>query len=101
MTRSVEKAQALQNPEAIAQLQKAIALDPQFAMAYARIGYAYAVNWTRVDEGKPYLEKAFQLSSGLPEKDKLYITSWYEIANVIIPPLSNRFAKSWPTILWK
>jgi tetratricopeptide (TPR) repeat protein/DNA-binding winged helix-turn-helix (wHTH) protein len=77
----VEKAQAMRNPEAIGLLQKAIALDPQFAMAYARIGYAYAVNWNRIDEGKPYLEKAFELSGRLSEKDKLYIRGWYAIVN--------------------
>jgi tetratricopeptide (TPR) repeat protein len=77
----VEKAQALQNPEAIELLKRAIELDPQFAMAYARIGYAYAITWDRIDEGTPYLEKAFQLSDRLTEKDKLYIAGWYAIAN--------------------
>ena len=78
----VEKAQALQNPEAISLLEKAVALDSQFAMAYARIGYVYAVSWGRVDDGRPYLEKAFRLSERLTEKDKLYITAWYAIANL-------------------
>jgi len=87
----VEKAQAVQNPEAIALLQKATALDPQFAMAYAHIGYAYAVGWGREDEGKPYLEKAFQLSGRLTEKDKLYITAWYAIANRDYPSAIKSF----------
>lgn len=87
----VEKAQAVHNPEAIALFEKAVALDPQFAMAYARIGYAYAVTWDRVDEGKPYLEKAFHLSSRLTEKDKLYITGWYAIANLDYPAATKSF----------
>src|SRR5207249_3533575 len=37
----VDKAQAFENAEAVNLLQKAIQLDPNFAMAYARIGYAY------------------------------------------------------------
>jgi tetratricopeptide (TPR) repeat protein len=78
----VEKAQALQNPEAIELLKRAIALDPEFAMAYARIGYTYAVSWGRVDEAKPYLEKAFKLTDRLSEKDKLNIAAWYAIANL-------------------
>lgn len=78
---AVEKAQALQNAEAIALLERAVALDPEFAMAYARLGYAYAVTWNLIDQGKPYLEKAFQLSGRLTEKDKLYIAAWYAIAN--------------------
>jgi len=86
----VEKAQAVRNPEAIALLQKAVALDPQFAMAYAGIGYVYAV-WDRRDEGKPYLEKAFQLSARLTEKDRLYITAWYAIANLDFPAAIKSF----------
>ncbi len=77
----VEKAQAVQNPEAIALLEKAIALDPDFAMAYARIGYTYVVSWGFLEKGKPYLEKAFKLTDRLSEKDKLNITAWYALAN--------------------
>ncbi|HEY0347835.1 MAG TPA: tetratricopeptide repeat protein [Pyrinomonadaceae bacterium] len=77
----VEKAQEARNPEAIALLEKAIALDTDFAMAYARIGYTYAVSWARLEEGKPYLEKAFKLTDRLSEKDKLNITAWYALAN--------------------
>lgn len=77
----VEKAQAVQNPEAIALLQKAISLDPDFAMAYARIGYTYVMSWGHYEEGKPYLERAFKLNNRLSEKDKLNITAWYAVAN--------------------
>lgn len=77
----VEKAQALQNAEAIGFLEKAVRLDPQFAMAHARIGYAYAVTWDQVDKGKPYLERAFKLVDRLTEKDKLNINAWYALAN--------------------
>jgi tetratricopeptide (TPR) repeat protein/DNA-binding winged helix-turn-helix (wHTH) protein len=79
---AVEKAQALQNKEAIALLEKAVALDPQFAMAHARIGYAYSITWGRVEKGKSYLEKAFKLSERLTEKDRLNINAWYAIANL-------------------
>ncbi|HEY3027298.1 MAG TPA: tetratricopeptide repeat protein [Pyrinomonadaceae bacterium] len=87
----VEKAQAVRSPEAIALLQKAVALDSEFAMAYARLGYVYAVTWDHQDEGKPYLEKAFQLSGRLTEKDKLYITGWYAIANRDYPSAIRSF----------
>jgi tetratricopeptide (TPR) repeat protein/DNA-binding winged helix-turn-helix (wHTH) protein len=76
----VEKARAFQNAQAIAQLNKAIGLDPHFAMAYARIGYAYAVTDFQPDKARPYLEKAFQLSANLTAKDRLYIMAWYAIA---------------------
>lgn len=78
---ALEKADGFHNIEAIALLEKAVALDPEFAMAYARIGYAYAVTWDYGDKAKPYLEKAFQLSHRLSDKDRLYISAWYAIAN--------------------
>lgn len=79
---ALEKTQALHNEEAINLLEKAVALDPQFALAHARIGYTYAVSWGQVDKGKPYLEKAFGLSNRLTEKDRLNIAAWYAIANL-------------------
>jgi tetratricopeptide (TPR) repeat protein/DNA-binding winged helix-turn-helix (wHTH) protein len=74
---ALEKAKAYHTNEAIELWKKAIALDPQFAMAYARIGYTHAM--IRVNEtslGKPYLEKALQLAHRLTEKDKLYVMAW-------------------------
>lgn len=78
---AVEKAQALHNAEAIALLEKAVALDPQFALAHARIGYAYGITWNYPEKAKPHFERAFQLSERLTEKDGLYITAWYAIVN--------------------
>jgi tetratricopeptide (TPR) repeat protein/DNA-binding winged helix-turn-helix (wHTH) protein len=88
---AVEKAQGLQNTEAIALLQKAINLDPQFAMAYARIGYVYGVTGSEPDKAKPYLQKGFQLSHRLTERDKLYINAWYAIANLDSSDAINSF----------
>jgi tetratricopeptide (TPR) repeat protein len=76
----LEKAQAFENAEAIELFEKAIALDPSFAMAYARIGYAYAITDILPERGRPYLEKAFRLSRRLSDKDRLYIAAWYSIA---------------------
>ncbi len=87
----LEKAQGFENAQAIALLQKAIELDPKFAMAYARIGYAYAVTDFLPEKGRPYLEKAFQLSDRLSEKDKLYITAWYAIARGDYPNAVRMF----------
>ena len=77
----VEKAQGLENQEAIALFEKAVALDPDFAMAHARIGYTYVVSWGRLEEGKSHLEKSFKLTARLSEKDKLNIAAWYAVAN--------------------
>ena len=77
----LEKADALHNQDAIRLLEKATAIDPEFAMAHARIGYAYAVTGNEPEKGKPHLEKAFHLSARLTEKDRLNIAAWYAIAN--------------------
>ena len=79
---ALDKAEGLHYLEAVSLLEKAIALDHEFAMAYARIGYSYSVTGGLAEEGKPYLEKAFQLSNRLSDKDRLYINAWYAIANL-------------------
>jgi len=81
----VSKAQAFQNAQATALLRKAIQLDPTFAMAYARIGYAYSVTDFLPEKGRPYLEKAIQLSGHLTEKDRLLVASWYAISRQDYP----------------
>jgi len=88
---AVEKAQGLHNKEAIQLLERAIALDPEFAMAYARIGYVHSVSSPVPELGKPYLEKAFQLSHRLSERDKLNIAAWYAIANFDYSAAINAF----------
>ena len=76
----VSKAQAFQNAEAMALLRKAVQLDPEFAMAYARIGYAYSVTDFLPEKGRPFLKKAIQLSSHLTAKDRLSVLAWDAIA---------------------
>lgn len=76
----VEKAQEFENAQAIDLLKQAIALDPDFAMAYARIGYAYALADFAPEKGLPYLQRALQLSAHLSKKDRLYVNAWYAIS---------------------
>jgi tetratricopeptide (TPR) repeat protein/DNA-binding winged helix-turn-helix (wHTH) protein len=76
----VEKAQEFENSQALSLLKQATELDPGFAMAYARIGYAYALSDFAPEKGKPYFEKALQLSGHLSEKDRLSIQAWYAIS---------------------
>jgi tetratricopeptide (TPR) repeat protein len=76
----VEKAQAVQNKEAIEYFEKALELDPEFAMAHARIGYVYALMWGQHEKGRPFLDRALNLTHRLTEKDKLQITAWSAIA---------------------
>jgi tetratricopeptide (TPR) repeat protein len=81
----VSKAQSFQNAQATVLLRKAIQLDPKFAMAYARIGYAYSVTDFLPEKGKPFLAKAIQLSDHLTPKDRLLVTAWYAIARQDYP----------------
>jgi tetratricopeptide (TPR) repeat protein/DNA-binding winged helix-turn-helix (wHTH) protein len=77
----VEKAEQFQNTQAVALFKKAVKLDPKFAMAYARIGYAYAVQDFQPETGRPYLEQAQRLSASLPPMNRLYIEAWSAIAH--------------------
>ncbi len=81
----VSKAQSFQNAEAIALLKKATALDPKFAMAWARIGYAYSVKDFLPELGRPYLETAFRLSDRMTARDRLYTQGWYAISREDYP----------------
>ena len=73
---ALEKIQMFEYPAAIELLEKAVALDPQFALAHARIGYVYAVRQGLGGKGKPHFDRAFQLADRLSEREKLYLTAW-------------------------
>jgi DNA-binding winged helix-turn-helix (wHTH) protein/tetratricopeptide (TPR) repeat protein len=62
--------------EAIPFYERAIALDPNFAMAYAHLGTLYA-NIDEVVRGSQYLRKAFELRNRVSEPERLYITTRY------------------------
>lgn len=78
----LSRAKALRVDEAVALFQRAVALDPGFAMAHARIGYAYAVIGVEADKARPHLQRARQLESRLTEKDRLQLAAWHAIANL-------------------
>lgn len=77
----MEKAEGLDAASAIRLFESALQIDPQFAMASARIGYAYAVAQSLPDQAKPYLRRAFEHPSRLSEKDRLYILVWSALAD--------------------
>ncbi|MHB8655151.1 MAG: protein kinase domain-containing protein [Terriglobia bacterium] len=56
--------------------QHAIELDPNFAMAYGRLGTIYA-NAGQQDLMQQYEQKAFDLKDRASEREKLYITAHY------------------------
>ncbi|HEU4833456.1 MAG TPA: tetratricopeptide repeat protein, partial [Pyrinomonadaceae bacterium] len=62
--------------EALAFYKRAVDLDPNFAMAYARIGVQY-VNEEQLETAKEYVQKAYDLRDRVSERERLYITEKY------------------------
>ncbi len=77
---ALEQSRMFQLHEAIALLEKALALDANFAMAHARIGYVYAVRMGQGEKATPHLAKALALADRLSEKDRWFITAWQATA---------------------
>ena len=61
---------------AIPDYQRAIELDPNFAMAYARLGTVYS-NLNQTQQSEQNRQKAFELRDRASEREKLYIMSHY------------------------
>jgi tetratricopeptide (TPR) repeat protein len=62
---------------AVELFQRAVSLDPNFAMAYARLGTTYA-NLGQIALSAESTRKAYDLRDRVSEWEKLYITSHYE-----------------------
>jgi serine/threonine protein kinase/tetratricopeptide (TPR) repeat protein len=62
---------------AIPLFQRAIALDPNFAMAYASLGTVYS-NSGKEEKSRENVEKAYELRDRVSDREKFYITSHYE-----------------------
>jgi eukaryotic-like serine/threonine-protein kinase len=73
------QAQTLKNDyaAAIPFFQRAISLDPNFAMAYARLGTNY-LNLLEPARAAENQRKAYELRDRVSEREKLYIVSHYE-----------------------
>lgn len=56
--------------------KRAVELDPNFAMAWARIGVHYA-NQQEMEAAKDYVQKAYDLRDRVSERERLYITEKY------------------------
>jgi tetratricopeptide (TPR) repeat protein/DNA-binding winged helix-turn-helix (wHTH) protein len=89
----VARANSFHNVEAIDLFTRATALDPQFAMAFARIGYAYGVTWNHVERARPYLAKAYGMSARLSEKDRLHVEAWNALVRFDYPSAIESFTK--------
>ena len=64
------------NEEEIRFYKHAIELDPNFAMAHARLAVYYG-NRDEIDQAQPYAQKAFDLRDRVSERERLYISEKY------------------------
>ncbi|HEV7764731.1 MAG TPA: tetratricopeptide repeat protein [Thermoanaerobaculia bacterium] len=87
----VERANELQTREAIDLLERALLLDPEFAMAHARIGYTRGVTGGEAAAARPYLQRAIQLGHRLHDKDRMMIEGWQAIIDSDFDGAIERF----------
>jgi eukaryotic-like serine/threonine-protein kinase len=62
--------------ESLVFYKRAVDLDPNFAMAYARIGVHY-FNQEQIETSKQYIQKAYELRDRVSERERLYISEKY------------------------
>jgi serine/threonine protein kinase/tetratricopeptide (TPR) repeat protein len=67
---------ALDIPDAEGHYLRAIELDPNFAMAYARLGVV-SLNSGQVAKANRYFAQAYELSQHVSERERLYIAGHY------------------------
>jgi eukaryotic-like serine/threonine-protein kinase len=84
---------------AVPLFQRAIGLDPNFAMAYARMGTSY-FNLYETERATESLRRAYELREHLSEREGLYIASHYEVVvtgNLIAArKVCELFAETYP-----
>ena len=90
-----EKAHQGGDPDkAIAAFEKAIGLDPGFAMAYRTLSICYMENLNFVKEYQN-LHKAYELREKLPEKDRLLIEgTWFTLREETLPKAYPTFKRA-------
>jgi eukaryotic-like serine/threonine-protein kinase len=74
----VEHEKGLDLPQAAGHYMQAVELDPNFAMAWARLGVVYS-NAGQTGKALEYYTKAFELSKNVSERERLYITGHYHL----------------------
>jgi DNA-binding winged helix-turn-helix (wHTH) protein/tetratricopeptide (TPR) repeat protein len=62
--------------ESVTRYKLAVDLDPQFALAYARLATAYS-NASQISTGGWFYQKAFELRDRATDREKLYIVAHY------------------------
>ena len=71
-------------PQAASFYQQAIELDPNFAMAYARLGVSFS-NQGSASKGLLNMKKAYDLRERVTERERMYIESQYALQQFDLP----------------
>jgi eukaryotic-like serine/threonine-protein kinase len=74
----VEHDKGLDIPQAAGHYREAVELDPNFAMAWARLGVVYG-NASQAGKALEYYTRAYELSKNVSERERLYITGHYHL----------------------
>jgi tetratricopeptide (TPR) repeat protein len=74
----VEHDKGLDLPQAAGHYRQAVELDPNFAMAWARLGVVYG-NANQAGKALEYYTRAYELSKNVSERERLYITGHYHL----------------------
>ena len=74
----VEHDKGLDLPQAAGHYREAVELDPNFAMAWARLGVVYG-NANQTGKALEYYTRAYELSKNVSERERLYITGHYHL----------------------
>jgi len=77
----VQQANSLHQAAAIDQFRRAIGIDPDFAMAYARIGYTEVMSINAASDARLFLAEALKRSARLTPLDRDQILAWSAVAN--------------------
>lgn len=86
--------------EAIEAFEKALAIDPQYAMARARIGYTHGILSYDAGLARPHLERAMEMSTRLSEHERQQVHAWLDTVNARYPEAIDRYRlilERWPT----
>jgi tRNA A-37 threonylcarbamoyl transferase component Bud32/tetratricopeptide (TPR) repeat protein len=81
-------------PAAIPQLQQAIAIDPQFAMAHADLGFM-SWNMGQTDLGAEETRKAYELRDRVSDRERRYILMLYDRQVTGNLPKEMRTLEAW------
>jgi tetratricopeptide (TPR) repeat protein len=93
-TQGTEKRFAGHDDEAVAFFKKAVELDPNFAMAYARLATLYN-NRIQIDIAEQYAQKAYELRDRVSKRERYYIEEKY--ASYVTGDLgeASKVVKAW------